>query len=336
MSDTDLLSQLCTPDERTLAHSPLGLGGRLLPEDAARFQAAAIEQAQLAKIVPEGIRNYFERIRKLHLHGVLEYEFFFAAHDLRLLAIEAALRVRFVEHYSGRIPIIAKGRKVSNAPAVMPAVTTKGAAATLLARNFDDVWHAAPYWHLGPLPWCETTRLPTGLEALLAWARREGLLPGRRTRFVDQALVKLRNWAAHPTDYTLVGPPESAGGLQHAAELINKLWGIDTPNGHLFPPPVYREPRVAAIAADGKAASTMRLDQVAGVEAKEKDYEFAVFLAAPHEQLTRRGAEIRFAYRDGVQTTQFPCRQLFRGNWLSFSSRSRAESSRTLPTRSSS
>jgi hypothetical protein len=75
---------------------------------------------------------------------VLEYEFFSAAHDLRLLAIEAALRVRFVEHYSGRIPIIAKGRKVSNAPAVTPAVTTKGAAATLLARNFDDVWHAAP------------------------------------------------------------------------------------------------------------------------------------------------------------------------------------------------
>ena len=119
MSDTDPLSQLRKPDERTPAHSPLGLGGRPLPEDAARFQAAAIEQAQLAKIVPEGIRNYFERIRKLHLHGVLEYMFFSAAHELRLLAIEAALRVRFVEHYSGRIPVIAKGRKVSNTPAAV-------------------------------------------------------------------------------------------------------------------------------------------------------------------------------------------------------------------------
>lgn len=65
----------------TLAFSPLGLGGRLAPADAASFQAASIAQAVLADDVPEDVRNNFERARKLHLHGVLEYEFFTAASE---------------------------------------------------------------------------------------------------------------------------------------------------------------------------------------------------------------------------------------------------------------
>ena len=43
----------------------------------------------------------------------------------------------------------------------------------------------ARYWELGQSPSGETMRLPSALEGLLTWARREGMLPGRRTRFVD-------------------------------------------------------------------------------------------------------------------------------------------------------
>jgi len=62
-----LLSALQEPDELTLRFSPYGLGGRLTPSDAARFQAASIARAVLVHEVPEDARNNFERARKLHL-----------------------------------------------------------------------------------------------------------------------------------------------------------------------------------------------------------------------------------------------------------------------------
>jgi hypothetical protein len=74
------------------------------------------------------IRNYFERVRALHVYGVLEYEFFSAPCDLTLLAIEAALRVRFVEHYSRRIPVVARASKVPLARGAISIVTTRGAS----------------------------------------------------------------------------------------------------------------------------------------------------------------------------------------------------------------
>ena len=111
---------------------------------------------------------------------MLEYEFFSAACDLTLFAIEAALRVRFVQHYSRRIPVVARASKVPLARSA-----TRGARATLLADSFEEVWRMARYWELGPSPSGETMRLPSALEGLLTWARREGMLPGRRTRFVD-------------------------------------------------------------------------------------------------------------------------------------------------------
>ena len=52
------------------------------------------------------MRDNFERARKLHLHGVLEYEFFTAAGDYALLVLEGALRVRFLAFYSDGIPLV--------------------------------------------------------------------------------------------------------------------------------------------------------------------------------------------------------------------------------------
>jgi hypothetical protein len=45
-----------------------------------------------------------------HALGVLSYELFTAAHDLTRRILEWALRARFVEHYDGAIPLVAKDR----------------------------------------------------------------------------------------------------------------------------------------------------------------------------------------------------------------------------------
>jgi hypothetical protein len=93
------LLELQRPDESALIFSSLGLGGRLEPADAADFQASTIARTVLAENVPDEVHDNFERARKLHLYGVLEYEFFTAAGDYALLVLEGALRVRFLAFY---------------------------------------------------------------------------------------------------------------------------------------------------------------------------------------------------------------------------------------------
>lgn len=111
-------------------------------------------------------------------------------------------------------------------------------------------------------------------------------------------------------------PPESAGALTDVAEVINKLWGHDTPGGRLFPSPMTRSPRVAALAPDRSAAAEMRLDQVRSVSADQRDWLFRVFLAVDAEELTTIGRDgLGFAHREGYQTTLFPCDKLWEGSW---------------------
>jgi hypothetical protein len=304
----DLLTRLQEPDERALVFNPLGLGGRMPPEQAARFQAATIEPAKLAEDVPDGIRDYWERVRLLHQHGVLEYEFFSAAADLALLALEGALRRRFVDCYDGRIPVIRR-----RGP-------TKGAQAVLLVRLFEQVWEGAREWDLA-MPGEPRRPLPTSLAPLLAWARRVKLLPGRRSRGVDQSLVKLRNWAAHPDDYSLDYPPSVARGLCQIAEYINMLWGHPSPDGPTFKTRVHRRPRVVGISPTGEASVELRPDQVATLAVEYRDYIFTVLLAADEEMhltqpATGPNADLELTYKAGFQGTQWPCEQLFVGDWM--------------------
>jgi hypothetical protein len=303
----DLLTRLQEPDERALVFNPLGLGGRMPPEQAARFQAATIERARLAADVPEGIRDYWERVRLLHQHGVLEYEFFSAAADLALLALEGALRRRFVDFYDGRIPVIRR-----RGP-------TKGVRDVLLVRLFEQVWEGAREWELAP-PGKPQRPLPTSLAPLLTWARQEKLLPGRRSRGVDESLVKLRNWAAHPDDYSLDYPPSVAGGLCQIAEYINMLWGHPTRDGQTFKTHVHRRPRVVGLSPTCVASVELRPDQVSTLAPEYSTYIFSVLLAADDElHLTRPAlgpdAAIEIAHRPGFQETQFPCDLLFEGEY---------------------
>jgi hypothetical protein len=295
--DLSPLTELQTPDEMALVFNPIGFGGRMEPEDAARFQAETIASATLVEAVPTEITENFERARKLHLHGVLEYEFFTVASDYALLILESALRVRFLSYYLNEIP-----------------VTRKGVDETLHAESFEDVRRAPRSLKLRGRE--RSARLPLGARALLGWARGERLLPGTSTRHVDHALGELRNYAAHPEGRVVHGPPDSARTLRDVAEAINTLWGQRVPGGRIFPAPVVRVPRVASIAADGKGAAEMGLHNVPGLDPREQESDFAVFLAAVDEKLTeRRGDSWAFSYREGLQWTIYPCEQVWIGDY---------------------
>ncbi|MEU2357690.1 hypothetical protein ABZ599_32745 [Streptomyces misionensis] len=49
--DIKTLEELQAADERTLAFTPLGLGGRMSPEDSADFQQRVIARLELAEDV---------------------------------------------------------------------------------------------------------------------------------------------------------------------------------------------------------------------------------------------------------------------------------------------
>jgi len=291
------LHELQTPDEATLAFNSFGLGGRLEPEDAAEFQAATIARAVLADNVPEDVRNNFERARKLHLYGVLEYEFFTAAGDYALLVLEGALRARFLAFYADGIPLV------------------RGDADGLLcAKTFEDVLAARRARLRGTDG--ATHRLPLSADALLSWARREQLLAGTRAKIIEGILSERRNHAAHPVGHTINMPVDSARTLGDVAETINKLWGHDTPGGRRFPAPVARQLRVAAVAPDGDGGCEMRLEQVPEVDEHERAYNYAVFLAVEDDRLIAPGrGGIGFTHRPGFQTTRFPCEMIWHGGW---------------------
>jgi hypothetical protein len=301
-SGGDALRRLQAPDDLSLRFNPLGLGGRLPPEAAAEFQAAAIAQAVLHPEVPEGIRDLFERVRLLHLYGVLEYEFFTAAIDQVSFVLEAALKQCFLAHYAETGITLVRGDEVRQRPLESFKKAQRLAEKAWLLRGRDGTDH----------------EIPRSMSALLAWARREGLLPGRRTRRIDRFLVKARHRAAHPLGYQLQMPPDSASHIRDVAEFINRLWGHDTPGGSVFPAGVTRQPRIAALSRTGEHSMTFpNFDVVRSSSDEAADFEFALFRAVDQEELVDWGwggeSGLRFAFTEGFETTHYPCDCLYRG-----------------------
>ena len=87
--EPESLDDLVRPDHATLHFTPLGLSGGLMrPEDSLSTLRSSIAHAKLAPAVPESVRGNFERLRQLHIYGLLEYEFFSVAADLAHLVLE--------------------------------------------------------------------------------------------------------------------------------------------------------------------------------------------------------------------------------------------------------
>lgn len=208
------------------------------PADAAAFQQEAIASADLASSVPESVRKSFERIRKVHSYGVLDYELFTVAHNQAQLVLEHALRERFIEYFGG----------------VVTFVDENGAEHRLTFTSIEDLRNqlkqrARRSRGARPSPWRlrirRTSRLVNFdgmLTGLLTWAREEGLLKGARARFVHKLIVAFRNNVAHHAGYWLLSPVESTLAIRDLAEIINQLWGTPTPGGRLHPAPLRRIP----------------------------------------------------------------------------------------------
>jgi hypothetical protein len=211
------LAELQQPDEGSLKFSPWGLGGRMKPEDAARWQQEAVARYEISVQAPETTRLSFERVRTIFSYGVMCYELYTVAGDQARLAMEQALRDRFLPFYSGVVPFIdAKGDPQS--------ITADNWQQFLDELNSGGRLRKPKNWKLKPASERPAFRFDGMLDSLLKWAWAEKLLAGQRDRLRDRPRVKLRNFVAHAT-YHLGMPPDAERAIADLAELINRIWG---------------------------------------------------------------------------------------------------------------
>ena len=222
------LAQLQEADNRTLSFSPLGLGGRMRPEDSAEFQQRVVGRHELAADVAEGTRLSFDQLREIYAYGVLCYPIYTMVSDHTLLVFEQALRDRFIEFHKGAVTFI-HGKT--------------GQTQTVTAEKYEQIHefvrsNGKYQLQIGDGP----GKMPFNgmLSDLVAWARKLGLLRGQRNRIIEKAIASLRNHVAHPSAYHLTTPVDAASTISDLAEIINHLWGSATPGGRLYPVPVER------------------------------------------------------------------------------------------------
>lgn len=222
------LQELRQADERTLKFNPVGLGGRMRPEDSAEFQQRVVARHELGPEVAEGTRKSFDQLRTVYGYGVLCYDIYTMVNDRALLVFEHALRDRFIEFHQGQVTFVHH---------------KTGETRRITGDRYEQVHEFAAkngrfQLQVGDGP--GTLKFNAMLADLVAWARALGFLRGQRNRMTEKVIARLRNNAAHPSAYELRMPVDAAATISDLAEIINHLWGSATPGGRLYPAPVER------------------------------------------------------------------------------------------------
>ncbi|MFI9810199.1 hypothetical protein ACIHEJ_38930 [Streptomyces sp. NPDC052301] len=290
------LEELRAADDLSLAFNPCGLGGRMRPEDATEFQQWQIADCDLAEGVAAGTRNSFERLRTVFAYSVLCYDVYTMVGDQALLIYEQALRDRFMEWCSGTITF-----RLPQAPDVSYTVT-----------SYDDVKKRADRMMRQRAKLVVDTHaieFNGMLHGLRLWARTAGLLRGRRSRAVEDALAKLRNYVAHPSGHHVDTPVGAARTVRDLAELINQLWGQATPDERLYPAPLHREITVLSWNGSGQA----RMEPAGALTAPDPmedhesdEYQYVVVRAIPFIPGSRSNDAHWAEFDTRYETTRFP------------------------------
>jgi hypothetical protein len=239
------LEELREADEATLSFSPFGLGGKLSPEDAAKFQQEAVSHPDLASSVPPRVRDTFERLRITHAYGVLNYQLFTVAYDQAQLALEFALRERFIEFHGDTAQF-----RGADGPHDIPTSPFRE-----LQKEVGKHQEEPGRWKLVVRRTGDAIRFDGMLDSLLRWAREEGLLPGQKNRTRDRLLREGRDFVAHGAGDHLLMPVDSARAIRDVAEIVNRLWGTATPGGRLYPAPIQREVQFVGWSPSGTVMS---------------------------------------------------------------------------------
>lgn len=211
---------------RHLTPFGLDLQRQMTPESSLRFIQSMVADCDLAPDVPDNVRVRFDRCRILHTYGFFEegYECFTVAAEIVFFVLEAALGARFICDFPTGIPLRKKTETT-----LLPSD-----GFWRLFEQLNDGWRVEgdPGLESETFKW---RRFNGSMRSLLAWARAKGLFYGEGNAVVEDAILHLRHYSAHPHAMHRTDAVDSGRAIRDTAELINHLWGHPTPGGRLYP-----------------------------------------------------------------------------------------------------
>jgi hypothetical protein len=207
-----------------LHFGPWGLTGAISSELSEKLLREEMDAVQLGELVPVSVRSQFERLKTLYLAGLFSYHSFTYAEREAHRILEVALKLRFLEHYGNRVPLIRKGEERT-----IPA-TSFNEVRSLVARRRERL--------LGH------PEFDGSLASLLRWARAESYFYGQHNRIRELVTSRLRNSLQHSEADHISALPDALHTITLHFQWIQRLWGYDTPGGDAYPGPVPRTPWV--------------------------------------------------------------------------------------------
>lgn len=198
VESTEILS-LADITEKDAAFSALTPGVRTI-EDYQRH----IFEVPLAEEVPEEVKQVLDTAGRLCVYGWFEYIFCTVSYMIALMALECALKHRFILFYGGKFTLVKKGEH-----------------RTLETSDFERLWRviAEEKWQLA-----EMKKFPPDFPGLAKWARGKGLVSEESFVRIRRGAIQLRNSLAHPSRQTVLTPGNAVGGLNITAQLINEIF----------------------------------------------------------------------------------------------------------------
>jgi hypothetical protein len=216
-------------DERTLHFGPWGLGGAMPAEQSERLLRAEMDHLELGPAVPETVRSQFIKLKALYVDGLFSYDSFTRAERDAYRVLEVALKVRFLEQYTNRIPLVIAG-------------TTTPTAVRTFEEVHERVAHRRKGEHLEGHPTFDGS-----LASLMRWARSEGLFYGQVNRIRENVSVDIRNDVQHSEHDLVVMLPDALWTIGLHFQWIQRLWGYDTPGGNAYPGSAARTPWIVGL-----------------------------------------------------------------------------------------
>ncbi len=286
------INELIKPDDATLHFTPYGLStnGVMKPEASLKYLQGMITRSDLNKNVPESTKSLFDRLRTLYLYGLFEYGCFTLVHNLMFTILENALSEKFLE-WSNLCIELEKAGSYCKYP----------------INNYFDVYDKMRFskrkneWKLRDHP-----EFDGSFKSLIDWARKKGFLKGQRNRIVEDVIIKIRNNSSHPYECTVVSPVDAARAINDIAEIINHLWGVETPGGRLYPSPLKR---IVQVISEGTAGSS--IGGIEDIDELNEEYASRCLIIKAVENVRFWSfwnlSEIHDLFQGNYEITDFPC-----------------------------
>lgn len=172
-----------------------------------------VASIQLIPPVPEPVQRVFRAAKDLYIFGYFEYHFFTVSEHYAYLALESAIKHRYIKSLDGKAVLTnKKGEKHEmNNPSYYDIIEF-----CRLSRKAGWNFHALKV-NEEDFPW--------NPKLLLKWLVEKGIIPKWDQQFYDVGL-RLRNALSH-LEFAPIHLPNSVA-LERVAEQINKLF-LDKP-----------------------------------------------------------------------------------------------------------